>query len=370
MTIAALQRTIATAILASMENVLRIPAKMSAVLLTGHGGFEKLEYREDVPVPQPQAAEVLIKVAASSINNTDINTRIGWYGDNADNAEGGWAGAIAFPRIQGADICGHVVAVGEGVSPTRIGERVVVQGCLVSRRSGDTSPWIGSEQDGGFAQFACAPNDDTHTVNSQLGDAELAALPCAYGTAANLLEKAALQPGETVLVTGASGNVGLAAVQLAKLADATVAAIAAKDKHTALAALGADHLIDRAQSPVAAFGKDRFDVVLDLVGGPGWPDLLEALRPGGRYAVAGAIAGPHVSLDLRKLYLKDLTLLGCTTQSRETFLAMLGHASAGRLKPPVAARYALRDMVEAQKAFLSKQHVGKLVIVPPAVKVD
>ena len=151
------------------------PRTMSAVLLTGHGGLEKLEYRTDVPVPRPGSGEVLIQVAAAGINNTDVNTRIGWYSkavtsktgeggtagfDAVDDVDATWSGrALEFPRIQGADVCCRIVDVGEGVSRDRIGERVLVRNML--RTPVDYRPFecwtFGSECDGGFAQFTVAP---------------------------------------------------------------------------------------------------------------------------------------------------------------------------------------------------------------------
>ena len=116
-----------------------------------------------------------------------------------------------------------------------------------------------------------------------------------------------------------------------------------------------------------ALGADSVDCVVDLVGGPQWPELLEVLRPGGRYAVSGAIAGPIVELDLRRLYLKDLTLLGCTTQEAAVFRDLVGYVERGEIRPPVAATYPLAEIVRAQQDFLAKRHVGKLVLIPPAV---
>ena len=220
---------------------------MAAVLLTGHGGLARLEYRTDVPVPRPGPGEVLVRVAAAGINNTDINTRIGWYSrsvsaatgsggvggfDGLDDVDATWSGqALAFPRIQGADVCGRVVDVGEGVSQDRIGERVLVRTML--RGPVDHRPFecwtLGSECDGGFAQFAVAPADDTFAVRSDWSDEELAAIPCAYSTAENMLQRAAVG-AERVLVTGASGGVGLAAVQLARRRGATVTAVCSASK--------------------------------------------------------------------------------------------------------------------------------------------
>jgi NADPH:quinone reductase-like Zn-dependent oxidoreductase len=357
----------------------QLPERMAAVLLLGHGDYGQLAYRLDVPRPNPGPGEVLIQVAAAGVNNTDINTRIGWYspsvrGDTAaaearpaaGAADGDWTGGgLAFPRIQGADVCGRIVAVGAGVASERLGQRVIVQGCLVSRRQGNLVPWLGSEVDGGFAQFVVAPAADSHAVETPLSDAELAALPCAYGTAENLLHRARVAAGETVLVTGASGGVGAAAVQLARRRGASVIAICGADKQGAVQALGAARTVARGAPLPPALGADSVDCVIDLVGGPQWPELLEVLRPGGRYAVSGAIAGPIVELDLRRLYLKDLTLQGCTTQEAAVFRDLVGYVERGEIRPPVAATYPLAEIVRAQQEFLTKRHVGKLVLIPP-----
>ncbi|HLS18396.1 MAG TPA: zinc-binding dehydrogenase [Paracoccaceae bacterium] len=313
-----------------------IPETMTAVLLTGHGGVDKLDYRTDVPAPRPGPGEVLIRVRAAGINNTDINTRIGWYSksvgeatntsgaagfESVDDEDASWSGKpLEFPRIQGADCCGHIVAVGEGVDPARIGERVLVRNML--RSYVDYRPYecwtFGSECDGAFAQFTIAPSRETYRVDSDWSDAELASIPCAYSTAENMLHRAGLG-AETVLITGASGGVGSAAVQLAKRRGATVIAQTSPAKAEEVRALGADRVVGRDADLVAELGQGSVDVVADLVGGPQWPSLLEILRRGGRYAVAGAIAGPIAEIDLRTLYLKDLTLMGCTFQEDEVF---------------------------------------------------
>lgn len=355
-----------------------IPRTMAAVLLTGHGGFDRLHYSESVSVPAPAAGEVLIEVAAAGINNTDVNTRIGWYAEGvAASTEdaaagepvterGGWSGStLAFPRIQGADVCGRIVEVGDGVPDERIGERVIVQSCLASLAQGGFVPWLGSERDGAFAQFVCAPARDTYRVTSAQGDAELAAVPCAYGTAENLLRRAGLGAGETVLVTGASGNVGLAAVQLARRRGARIVALAAREKFGDLQAAGADRCLAREEDVIAALGAGSVDLVVDVVGGPHWPQLLDLLKTRGRYAVSGAIAGPLVELDLRKLYLKDLSFFGCTTQDPAAFSALIGYLERGEIRPMVAATYPLRDIVAAQREFLSKKRIGKIVLIPP-----
>lgn len=350
-----------------------LPATMTAVLLTAHGGTEALVLRDDVPVPAPAPGEVLIRVGAAGVNNTDVNTRIGWYSrsvsgatDSVDAAaaaeDGAWSGALRFPRIQGADVCGRIVAVGAGVEAARIGERVLVDPC---QRTGDGWNWMGSERDGGFAQFATAPARDAHAIRSALSDVELASFPCAYSTAENLLHAAGLAAGESVLVTGASGGVGSAAVQLARRRGARVLAVASASKAGAVLDLGAASVLLRGADLSAAPGTDSVDVVVDLVGGPGWGRLLEVLRPGGRLVTAGAIAGPVVELDLRTLYLKDLTLIGRTGQDDAVFPNLVGYIERGEIRPVVAGTYALADIARAQEDFLAKRYVGKLVLVPP-----
>ena len=357
---------------------------MAAALLTGHGGLDRLEYRTDVPVPEPGPGEVLIRVAAAGVNNTDVNTRTGWYsksvrGDTGEGAAGGidgvdpgdssWSGgAIRFPRIQGADCAGRVVAVGQGVAASRLGERAIVRSLL--RAPVDFRPHechtLGAERDGGFAEFCAAPAADTFAVDAELSDVELGAVPCAYGTAEGLLVRAGVGAADRVLVTGASGGVGAAAVQLARIRGAEVIAVCSAAKAEAVRALGADATIGREADPADALGPGSVSVVVDLVGGPGWPRLLDALARGGRYACAGAIAGPIVELDLRTLYLQDLSLLGSTVQADAVLPNLVRHLESGALRPAVAATYPLSEIVAAQERFLSKDFVGKLVLVPPS----
>ncbi len=330
---------------------------MRAVVLTGHGGYECLSLRDDVPVPVPAVDEVLIRVAAAAVNNTDINTRVGWY------AGGGWTGTFQFPRIQGIDACGVIVSVGSGVAESRVGERVLVEPCW---RAADqplaTAQFFGSEVDGAFAEFAVVPARHAYTVDSPLSDVELASFPCSYSTAENMLARARVVAGEHVLITGASGGVGSAAIQLAVARGAEVSAIAGTDKHAAVRAIGASVVVARDSDLVAAFGANAFDAVIDVVGGTAWPSLLLVLRPGGRYASAGAIADPIVALDLRTMYLKDLTLLGCTVLDDGVFASLVRHIEQGSVKPLIAAVLPLHEIVAAQEQFLAKQHIGKIVL--------
>ena len=342
-----------------------------------------LRYRGDVPTPVALASEVLIRVGAAGVNNTDINTRIGWYSkavgaatgaagedgfDRIDDADAAWSGAaLDFPRIQGADCCGRIVAVGEGVDPGRIGERVLVRPML--RSPVDYRPYecwaLGSECDGAFAQYVKAPACETHSVECDWSDAELASIPCAYSTAENMLHRASVG-AERVLVTGASGGVGSAAVQLAKRRGAHVIAVAAAAKADAVRAMGADEVVDRNADLVSAIGRDSIDAVIDVVAGASWSRLLDVLRRGGRVATAGAIAGPLVEMDVRTLYLKDLTLFGCTFQEDAVFGNLVSYIERGEIRPLVARTFPLREIGRAQEEFLAKGFTGKLVLIPPS----
>jgi len=352
-----------------------IPETMRGVLLTGNGGFDQLELRDDVPVPVAGPGEVLIKIGAAGVNNTDINTRIGWYSKAVAEAtetggatgiagaqEDGWSGAaFQFPRIQGADACGRIVAVGAGVDTTRIGQRVLVEPVFRSAAPFDAI-YFGSEVDGAFAEFASVPAIHAHQIESGLSDTELASFPCAYSAAENMLTRIALASGERVLVTGASGGVGSAAVQLAKRRGAEVIAIAGTDKAEAVRTLGADRAIPRDADLEAVFGQEYFEAAVDVVGGAQFGSILNVLKRGGRYGVAGAISGPIVDLDLRTLYLKDLRLLGCTVLEPQVFSNLVGYIERGEIKPLIAATFPFTEIVAAQEAFLTKRHVGKIVL--------
>jgi len=225
------------------------------------------------------------------------------------------------------------------------------------------NPWyFGSECDGGFAEYTNIASRHAFRIESQLSDIELASFPCSYSTAENLLTRANIKAGEIVLVTGASGGVGSAAIQLIRARGANAIAVTSAAKFEALLKLGAERTLAREDNIVDQLGRDSVDAVIDLVAGPQWPELLEALRPGGRYAVAGAIGGAIVELDIRTLYLKDLSLFGCTVLQPEVFPNLIKHIEQGRVSPLVAKTYPLAQIAAAQTEFLLKKHIGKIVL--------
>jgi NADPH:quinone reductase-like Zn-dependent oxidoreductase len=356
-------------------------ATMKAVVTMGNGGYEQLAYR-DVPVPEPAAGELLLQVLAAGVNNTEINTRLGWYSSTVTagtealtagereeakaKADGGWNEATPFPFIQGTDCCGRVVAVGPGGDESSLGTRVLVRPCI--RPLGFASMenlWMGSDFDGAFAQFVKIDAREVFPVDCDWSDAELGTIPCAYGTAESMIHRARVSRGEHVLVPGASGGVGSAVVQLAKRRGARVTAIAGEGKMAQVRSIGPDRVIARGDDVLAALGEKAVDVVIDNVAGPAFGGMLEVLRRGGRYASSGAIAGPMVTLDMRTFYLKDLTLIGCTAWDEPVFPNLIAYIERGEIRPLLAKSFPLAQIAAAQQAFTQKKHVGKFVLMPP-----
>jgi NADPH:quinone reductase-like Zn-dependent oxidoreductase len=345
-----------------------IPKTMRAMLLTGFGGFDQLRFHPDWPVPVPGANEVLVQVGACGVNNTDVWTREGAYGAQEQS---GWQGsAFEFPRIQGADAVGRIVAHGAAVAAERLGQRVMLNPTLY-QGAGDglfEASYLGSERDGGFAEFVCAPAENAHAIDSPLSDAELATFMTSYLTAQHMLNRAAVCAGEMVLVTGASGGVGSALVQLAKARGARVVALVGPDKQQALIELGVDAYLLRGETDFKTGLQQQLacttvDVVADIVAGEQVSALLDLLCVGGRYVTAGAIGGAMVSVDWRKLYLKHLTLLGATMGTQDEARQIVGFVASGQIKPLLAASYPLEQLVQAQQDFKAKRHFGKLAIV-------
>ncbi|MBA2386100.1 MAG: zinc-binding dehydrogenase [Acidimicrobiia bacterium] len=349
---------------------------MRAAVTSGFGGPERLEVLDDVAVPEPAAGEVLVEVGACCCNNSDIWLREGSYGREDDSqAQAGWLREVEpprFPLIQGADIVGRIVETGEGVEQGWLGRRVLVDTTLHDAAS--TEPYgiagiFGSERDGGFAEYATAPVTSLGVVEvDDLSDVEVAALGSAsFVTAIRMLKRARLVEGELVLIAGASGGVGSAAVQLGKLRGAQVIALSDPGKANTIRDLGADAVVasrdlDLPNAVRAACAGRNIDVVVDVVGGPLFSILLTLLRPLGRYVTVGAVGGPVVALDLRTLYLKHLELLGSTLGTVDDFHQLIALINQHKLRPVVAQTFPLEDIHAAQTAFRNKQTAGNIVI--------
>lgn len=357
---------------------------MRAVVLTGHGDLEKLEYHENWPKPTAAAGEALIRVGACGLNNTDINTRTGWYSKsvsrattggetNADDKDAAWGGKpLQFPRIQGADVCGVVEEIGDGADAALLGKRVLIDTWLRDWRTPhdmNKCGYFGSECDGGFAEYVSIDARHVHPLDSALTDAELATFATSYSTAEGMLNRAAVKEGDIVLISGASGGVGSALIQLCRRRGARVAAMCGEEKAEAVRAIGAELVLPRVSTNIGAalqkaFGRGEADVVADVVGGEEWARWMGCIARGGRYVTSGAIAGPLVPLDLRTLYLRDLSFYGSTVLPPGVFADLVGYIERGEVRPLLAAAYPLEQLRQAQQAFLEKRHVGNIVVYP------
>lgn len=340
---------------------------MRAQVTTHHGGLDALSARE-VAVPTAGPDEVVVAVSAAGCNNTDLWTREGSYGTDEP---GGWLGPLDFPRIQGGDVAGVVAEVGDGVDAALVGRRVLVDPALYSSDDPEAlvTDVLGSERDGGFAEYVAVPAARVHDVTeSPLTDEQLAALPIAYGTALGMLERGAVTSGHSVLVTGASGGVGLAAVQLAVQRGARVVAVCSGAKGAAVLEAGADVVVDRGRGRVldeaTAAASSGYDAVIDVAAGPLVGPGLGMMRPGGRWVVAGALDGWAVDLDVRRLYLANISLVGSTMHTPGVFDLLVEIARRGDVRPVVAATYSLDELARAQRVLALREHVGKLIVRP------
>ncbi|TVP46199.1 MAG: alcohol dehydrogenase [Halomonas sp.] len=367
-----------------------VPTTMAAMLLTGHGGIEKLQYHEDVAVPQPKAGEVLVQVTATAKNNTDRKAREGLYptkdkGDVTSFAMGGTP-TLTFPRIQGADVAGRIVAVGEGVDVERIGQRGLLDFNIYADKRRDinlTPDYYGHGADGGFAEYIAVPADQFHHVpNPELSDAELAAMGmCSYQTAYHMMTAAGVSAGERVLVSGASGGVGTALIQLCRVVGAIPYAVSQLDKADALKALGAEAVIDRGDLPtlvervLETSGGTPIDAVMDLVGGEMTNLFIDTMivdmqkrKSYPRLSIAGASGGNLSEMMWTRIYLYQVQIFGVSHGTREEAEQLVAWIRSGELKPVLHAAFKLSELHDAERYFVNRgsNYLGKIVIVPDA----
>lgn len=272
--------------------MVNLPDHMVAAVTKRHGGPDVIEIRSDWPRPRASAGEAVVRVTAAGVNNTDIWTREGAYGSASDpNAVVGWRGVpLDFPRIQGGDVAGTVVDVGEGVGDDLVGKRVLVDPAVQYDAAGRPTHMVGSETDGGFAQFHVSSVDHLHDVgDSPLSDEQLACLPIAYATALGMIEAAECASGERVMVTGASGGVGLATTQILASRGCRVIAYTTEGKQEALLESGAEEVVVRGRDELSAL--DEVDVVLDVVGGHEFHAVIDRLRTGAGWRSWGRSQG-------------------------------------------------------------------------------
>lgn len=363
-----------------------IPNTMKAMVLTGHGDVDKLEY-QDVSVPAPGPGEVLVQVTATAKNNTDRKAREGLYptkkGEMTSFQMGGKP-TLVFPRIQGADIAGRVVAVGDGVDESRIGERGLLDFNIYANDRRDinlTPDYFGHGADGGYAEYVALPSDQFHHIpNAELADAEVASMGmCSYQTAMHMLTSANIIAGERVLVTGASGGVGTALIQLCRIMGAIPYALSKQDKASALLELGAEAVLDRSDMDSfvdrvkAETGGKPIDAVMDLVGGEMTDVFIDTMifdmnarSTYPRLSIAGASGGNISEILWTRIYLYQVQIFGVSHGTREEAEQLMAWIRGGQLKPVLHGAFKLSDLHRAEEYFVNRgsNYLGKIVIVP------
>jgi NADPH:quinone reductase-like Zn-dependent oxidoreductase len=341
---------------------------MKAVFLTAHGGNDVLSFG-DQPDPVPGSGEVLVKLEAAALNGLDIFVRNGIPGV-----------PVTFPHVPGADGTGVVEALGAGVKGPAPGTRVVLQPglscgtcefCLAGERSlCVTFRILGEHLPGTFAEKVAVPRENVYPAPGRLSPEKAAAFPLVGLTAWRMLvTRAALRPGETVLVHGVGGGVSTMAVQIAKLCGASRVFVtsSSKEKLEKARALGADETIDYKSADVGKAireltKKRGVDVVVDSVGAATWRHSLNAAAKSGRIVSCGATSGPNPEEEMRIIFWKQLTILGSTMGTDAEFTAMLSAVEAGRIDPVVDSVFPLADARKAYERMASGAAFGKIVL--------
>jgi alcohol dehydrogenase len=335
---------------------------MRAVLTTAHGGRETLQLR-DVSNPLPGPGEALVGVAATSVNYHDIFTRRGMPGVR-----------ITLPVITGSDIAGTVLAAGPGTDPSWVGKRVLVDPVL---RSGERFGMLGETLPGGRAEQVVVEQSMLVEIPAAVTFEQAASLPLAYGTAHRMLfARGGLRAGERVLVLGASGGVGVACVQLAKLVGAEVIACASSEaKLQRLREIGADHVVNYRARPFLdavkeIYGKPRMtgsggvDVAVNFTGGDTLLPTQKCVKLGGRILCCGATAGFDLHLDARYWWTFEQTLIGSDGWVKEDLSALLELVASARLVPIIDRVLPLEQAAEAERLLEDREVFGKVVLRP------
>jgi NADPH:quinone reductase-like Zn-dependent oxidoreductase len=323
------------------------------------------------PEPEPGAGEVRVRVRARGLNHLDVWVRRGVAGH-----------AFPLPLVPGCDGAGVVDAVGPGVAARRVGDAVVLapglscglcRACASGRDPLCRSYGIlGETRDGTCADAVVVPERNALALPRGVSFEDAAAFPLVFLTAWHMLaDRAALRPGEAVLVHAAGSGVSSAAIQVARLLGAgrILATTSTAGKAARARALGADEVIDSSKEDVAArvrdlTGKAGVDVVVDHVGQATFAGSLKALAKGGRLVTCGATSGPKVEVHLNLVFFKSLSILGSTMGSLGEMHDLVGHLGAGRLKPVVDSVLPLSEVAEGHRRLEAREVFGKVVLGP------
>lgn len=345
---------------------------MKAVHVTGYGDVDKLEIVEK-PIPEPKSNEVLVQIKACAINNTEIWMREGAYG--TDSKSGWKPEGVQFPRVPGSDITGRVVKAGNEVKESMVGKDVVLfpftsSGEAGSEHISEDMSFIGSEYDGGYAEYVVWPADLCYDMPLP-NYIESAAFSVSGLTAWHMVKQIEAAPTDSIMVTGANGGVGSLNVQIAsKVFGAKVIAIVgdlALEKR--MKELGAAHVLSYKSNHLAdeileANDGEPIDSVLDVVGDALFSTSLQVLKRGGKFCTSGSAGGQKTELDLRTLYLKHITLYGSVLGTREEFKHMLEAISNGKITPVIERTFPLEQAREAQTDFKNAGKLGKIILLP------
>ncbi|SDZ77162.1 NADPH:quinone reductase [Thalassobacillus cyri] len=344
---------------------------MKAVQVTGYGDVDQLKVME-TSIPEPKENEVLVKVKACAINNTEIWMREGAYGTGSKS---GWRPeGVQFPRTPGSDITGKIVKVGNSVEESMKGKDVVLFPFTSSGEEGsehiaEDMSFIGSEYDGGYAEYVVWPAELCYDM-PLTSYAESAVFSVSGLTAWHMVKQIKVQPGETVMVTGANGGVGSLNVQIAsKVFGARVIAIIGDlEGEEKMKELGATHVLsyksDKLSEEILEVNGSPVDSVLDVVGDALFSTSLQVLKKGGKFCISGSAGGQQTNLDFRTLYLKHITMYGSVLGTRTEFKDMLQTISEGKVKPVIDKAFPLEKAREAQVYFKNKGKLGKILLLP------
>lgn len=329
---------------------------MKAAVIERQGGLDNLVYR-DWPDPEPRAGEALVRIRACGLNHLDIFVRRGMPGF-----------PVPTPFISGGDLAGEIAALGPGLDPAvcgwKIGDRIAMHPVTHEGMMGEQIP-------GGMAEYVRVSADNLIKLDDALDFPTAAAVPIAYGTAIRMLfDIGNIRAEDTILILGASGGVGVACLQLAKMLGARViAAAGSSEKCERLAAIGADHTVDYSKEDFskmvwALSGKKGVDVVVNYTGGDTWIPSLRTLKPRGKLLTCGATAGYATQNDMRIIWVRELQILGSNGYSKENIATALRHVSEGRCKPVISHIMPLSEAREAERLMESREFFGKIILEP------